>query len=547
MYREHFGLRVNPFALSPSLEFLYDSSAFQQGLAQLRHGLENGDAVILLTGPIGAGKTMVLHSFLSGLDPRYRTAYITNTRVGPTELLKLVVASLGGEIRPGGDKSDALIAFQRQLDEASGQGRPVLIIIDEAQNLAPDVLEEIRLLSNLGPDGAQPVQVVLAGQPELEHILRRRELAQLRQRVGLHHRLSLLGPDELPEYLDHRMRVAGCERSAFLPEAVEKIYARSLGVPRVVNNLAGAALLAASVAGREAVAAADVLATNVDHAGAYEDVGDHAQRETDSPPETSASAARPAAGAAAEPARREASAQRAWAVVAILALVLLVMQSLGDLADGLQAVRRSFGPAAPAEQVQPAHPEDDGDAVAAADADTTQADASPKVAGAGGLADAAMAGQGQPQTAPARNPAKETAAKEPPATPARTVGQDPAKEKAASAEAAPAPARTAAASPESAAGQPQQPAAAAAGSGGAYYIHVSSFRDMDRALRQMKIFETGDRHALYIRRDVDGVSWYRIYLGPYPSRADASADGRQLQDQGLTDYFQITKEASLFQ
>ncbi|MFT5232174.1 MAG: type II secretory pathway predicted ATPase ExeA [Candidatus Krumholzibacteriia bacterium] len=258
MYLDHYGLAVNPFGLSPKLDFLYKSSAFEESMAHLLYGLENSEAIVLITGPIGSGKTMAIQSFMSNLGPRYSFALVTNTQVTSIELLKLVLEDLGVRFPMGVDKSDLLILFKEFLFLASSEGRRVLVVIDEAQNLPRDVLEEVRLLTNLGQGENQSVQVILLGQPELEAVLEREDLAQLRQRIRVHYRLAPLSLNELEEYLNHRVLVAGCDRKIFSKEATEKIYQVSGGVPRVVNTLAGDALLSAFVEGRQKVWDVDV-------------------------------------------------------------------------------------------------------------------------------------------------------------------------------------------------------------------------------------------------------------------------------------------------
>lgn len=258
MYLEHFGLGVNPFSLSPKLDFLYKSGTFEESMAHLVFGLDNHEAIVLITGAIGTGKTMALQSFLTNLGPRFEFALITNTRVTAVELLKLVLEDLGVGLPIGADKSDLLILFKDYLHGAYLEGKMVLIVVDEAQNLAPEVLEEIRLLTNLGQGDIQPVQIILVGQPELEETVNRPDLAQIRQRIRVHYNLDPLTRSEAEEYLNHRMAVAGCKRHVFTSGAIDRIFKGSRGVPRLVNTMAGEALLAAFVAGHEMVQPGDI-------------------------------------------------------------------------------------------------------------------------------------------------------------------------------------------------------------------------------------------------------------------------------------------------
>ena len=258
MYLDHFGLTVNPFGLSPKLEFLYKSSAFEESMAHLIYGVDNSEAIVMITGAIGTGKTMALQSFMANLNQSFQWALVTNTQVTPTELLKLILEDLGIEFPLGCDKSDLLILFKEFLIKTSRNGQRVIIIIDEAQNMTREVLEEIRLLTNLGQGDIQPVQVILVGQPELEAVVNRPDLAQLRQRIRVHYRLEPLSRKEVEEYLNHRMAVAGCKDHVFKSAAIDLIADYSGGVPRLVNSLAGQALLSAFVAGRRHVTAEDV-------------------------------------------------------------------------------------------------------------------------------------------------------------------------------------------------------------------------------------------------------------------------------------------------
>jgi general secretion pathway protein A len=261
MYLDHFGLATAPFSLSPRLEFLYTSTPFEETIAHLVFGLENQEAITLISGPIGSGKTMTIHSFISHLSPQYATALVNSTQVTPTELLKLILEDLGVTLSADTDKSDLLISFKDFLIRRQQEGGRVLVIIDEAQNLSTSCLEEIRLLTNLGQFESQPVQMVLVGQPELETTVNQPQLAQLRQRIRVRYRISPLSREEVAGYIRHRMSVAGCQHSVFAKDAVDTIFRRSEGIPRLVNTLAGDALLAAFVENSATVTAAHVAET----------------------------------------------------------------------------------------------------------------------------------------------------------------------------------------------------------------------------------------------------------------------------------------------
>ena len=259
MYHNHFGLRTSPFGLSPRLNFVFRSGAFEENMVHLVYGLENSEAITMITGPVGSGKTLAIQSFLDKLGSQYSFALVTNTQVNSIELLKLILEDLDIPTPIGCDKSDLLILFKNYLFEEHSNSRRVLIVIDEAQNLAPDSLEEVRLLTNIGQGDYQPVQIVLVGQPELEPLINSTGLSQLRQRIRVHYRLTPLLADEIGDYLKYRMEVAGCKVRVFSTGAVSRIFQFSNGIPRLVNALANAALLSAFVDGRMEVKSKDIV------------------------------------------------------------------------------------------------------------------------------------------------------------------------------------------------------------------------------------------------------------------------------------------------
>ncbi len=227
-------------------------------MAHLLYGVENDEAIIMITGPIGSGKTMATHSFMDQLGDNFRFALITNTRINSRELLKLALDDLDVDYPRQADKSDLLILFKEFLIEQGKKNKRVVLVIDEAQNLSIDSLEEIRLLTNFGQGETQPVTVILVGQPELKEKVSQPELEQLRQRIRVHYHLAPLSEKELAGYIHHRMAIAGCQTRAFSEESIRQIFELSGGVPRVVNTLADSALLSAFVAERHVVLPEDV-------------------------------------------------------------------------------------------------------------------------------------------------------------------------------------------------------------------------------------------------------------------------------------------------
>jgi general secretion pathway protein A len=245
MYLDHFGLYTDPFSLTPSLDFLYTSRACEETLAHLAFSLENGEAITLISGPIGIGKTLIVHSFLSHLGPIFEVALVNTTQVNYPELLKLILSDLGVDYPVGADRADLLALLRGRLRHAHEQRKRIVIVIDEAQDLAQETLEGVRLLTNLDQVDGRGLQVILIGQPDLERKVDSAGLVQLRQRIRVRYRLEPLSRQELAEYVAHRMRIAGCDRRVFQPAALNEIHNQSSGVPRIVNILAAEALMSA--------------------------------------------------------------------------------------------------------------------------------------------------------------------------------------------------------------------------------------------------------------------------------------------------------------
>jgi len=259
MYEEYFSLKERPFSLTPDPDFLFLSGSHQQALDHLLFGLESGEGFIVVTGDIGVGKTTVCRALLRRLPDRFATALVVNTLLTEKELLRTVLDDFGVPV-PDGTRKDLLDALNRfLLSEAEGGRRPVLII-DEAQNLAPPLLEQVRLLSNLETEKRKLLQIVLFGQRELQEKLRLPELRQFDQRITVRARILPLDLRETSRYIQHRMGVAGASGSAFLSPAAERmLHRRSRGVPRRINQLCDRALLAACVRNAARVEREDVV------------------------------------------------------------------------------------------------------------------------------------------------------------------------------------------------------------------------------------------------------------------------------------------------
>ncbi|NML14782.1 ExeA family protein [Azohydromonas caseinilytica] len=257
MYASHFGLRSEPFSIAPDPRYLFMSERHREALAHLLYGVRGGGGFVLLTGEIGAGKTTVCRAFLQQLPPDCLAAYVFNPRLTAVELLQTVCEDFGlGAIEATTVKPlvDALNAF---LLREHAAGRQCVLVIDEAQNLGPELLEQLRLLTNLETSERKLLQIVLVGQPELQQTLAGME--QLAQRVIARYRLQALSEAETRQYVEHRLSVAGLGGPLpFDAGALRRIHALTQGVPRRINLLCDRALLGAYAQGRREADAATV-------------------------------------------------------------------------------------------------------------------------------------------------------------------------------------------------------------------------------------------------------------------------------------------------
>ncbi len=244
MYKKFFGLRENPFNVNPDPRYLFLTPGTREALASLAYGIRSRKGIILLTGEVGTGKTMLLNMLLDWLHHnRAATAFIFNTHLSTTELFECLMADLGIPCESR-TKSEILIRLNRWLLDKYRAGQITVLIVDEAQSLSPQVLEEIRFLTNLETSSEKLLQVVLSGQPELEERLKLPHLRQLRQRITVLCRTSALSLEETRGYIAERLRIAGANNGPiFSPEAVESIYHHARGIPRVINVLCEHALI----------------------------------------------------------------------------------------------------------------------------------------------------------------------------------------------------------------------------------------------------------------------------------------------------------------
>jgi len=259
MYETHFGLRMKPFAVTPNPRFLYPSRSHREALASLVYGVKHRRGFICLVGEVGTGKTTLLRALLDGLNVSVRTALITHTTIDREDLLWLILNELliphAGLSRV--EMIQALHDFV--VAELESGSFPPLLIVDEAQNLDDEILEEIRLLTNLEIGDTKLLQVILAGQPELEQKLARPQLRQLGQRMAVRARLEPLDREETAAYVYHRLRIAGSrDGHLFTRAALRRVWLRTAGVPRLINIVCEQALVNAFGANRDTVSEAFV-------------------------------------------------------------------------------------------------------------------------------------------------------------------------------------------------------------------------------------------------------------------------------------------------
>lgn len=254
MYTQYFGLREPVFSITPDPVFLYLSPQHREALAHLLYGVSAGGGFVLLTGEVGTGKTTLCRAFLGQLPGDVDLALVLNPNLSVVELLKTVCREFGIEV--GASESsvkDLVDRLNQSLLRAHSEGRRSILLIDEAQNLSAEVLEEIRLLTNLETDKHKLLQIFLVGQPELRDLLGQSRLRQLAQRITARFHLRPLGAWETGEYVRHRLTVAGVERPIFSRAALRRLHRLSGGIPRLINSLCDRAMLGAYARRRQKV------------------------------------------------------------------------------------------------------------------------------------------------------------------------------------------------------------------------------------------------------------------------------------------------------
>lgn len=245
MYRSFFNLTCKPFDLIPNPEFMFLSKTHKKAITYLDYGIRERVGFILLTGEVGSGKTTIIRELIDKHLERVVLAKVFNTKVNSEQLLAMINDDFGLPVQ-GKDKIELLRDLNHFLIEQYAKGNQPLLIIDEAQNLPPETLEEIRMLSNLETSDSKLLQIILVGQPELRSLLAKPELRQLRQRISIQCNLQPLNRQEVEEYIFHRLQVAG-NRDAlnFAPQALDLIFIYCCGIPRLINIICDFLLLAA--------------------------------------------------------------------------------------------------------------------------------------------------------------------------------------------------------------------------------------------------------------------------------------------------------------
>ncbi len=259
MYLQHFHLKQEPFSIAPDPSFLYLSDGHREALAHLHYGFTHG-GFVMVTGEVGTGKTTLLRNLVKQTPEDLDVAFVLNPRLTVKELLQTVCDELG--IPYDADKNQSIKQYIDRLNKhllrTHQQGRSTVLIIDEAQNLSPAVLEQIRLLTNLETDERKLLRIILLGQPELGEMLARQELRQLAQRITARYHLSALSREESLAYISHRLTRAGGNPQLFTPKAMNQLYRISKGIPRLINVVADRALLGSYVQGETRVSALTV-------------------------------------------------------------------------------------------------------------------------------------------------------------------------------------------------------------------------------------------------------------------------------------------------
>ena len=253
VYLDYYGLTEPPFDITPNPRFLFYSTKHREAYNHLLYGIRERKGFVQLTGEVGAGKTTLCRAMLEQLDARYATALILNPVMSPNEMMKAIAIEFGLPVN-GLDRLETLAVINQFLLQQVERGKETVLIIDEAQDLTEELLEQVRLLSNLETDNRKLLQIVLMGQPELRDRLNNHRLRQLRQRITVRYHLLPLTRHEVNQYVQHRLHVSGGKGTPYFTwPALWRVYQYAHGIPRLVNAVCDKALLAGFVAQKERI------------------------------------------------------------------------------------------------------------------------------------------------------------------------------------------------------------------------------------------------------------------------------------------------------
>lgn len=260
MYLAHFRLKAAPFQITPDADFLYMSQGHARAKAYMDYTIRNRDGFVVITGEVGAGKTTLIGKLLSEFGESVVVAKLFQTQLNEVEFLQAVLVEFGLQPFKVGSKVELMDMLTTFLVDSFHQGKQVVLIVDEAQNLSPRVLEEIRMLSGIETQKQKILHVILVGQPELNATLDSPQLEQLLQRVRLRFHIGALTESETRDYISHRLKVAGCDRRLFAADAIPLVYQYSGGIPRLINTLCDTAMMCAYADDLPSVSRASVRA-----------------------------------------------------------------------------------------------------------------------------------------------------------------------------------------------------------------------------------------------------------------------------------------------
>ena len=260
MYLAHFRLKAAPFQITPDADFLYMSQGHARAKAYMDYTIRNRDGFVVITGEVGAGKTTLIGKLLSEFGANVVVAKLFQTQLNEVEFLQAVLVEFGLEPFKAGSKVELMDMLTTFLVDSFHQGKQIVLIVDEAQNLSPRVLEEIRMLSGIETQKQKILHVILVGQPELNATLDSPQLEQLLQRVRLRFHIGALTEAETRDYISHRLKIAGADRRLFAADAIPLVYQNSGGIPRLINTLCDTALMCAYADDLPSVSRASVRA-----------------------------------------------------------------------------------------------------------------------------------------------------------------------------------------------------------------------------------------------------------------------------------------------